>query len=995
MKETEPSEEGVWQALAPELDQAIDRLNESDRSAIVMRFFERRNLRDIGLALSTTEDSAQKRVSRAIAKLRSILAQQGVTLSIPILGALLTRQCLASAPSELSSEIASRAGQLKTPKHAALTGSSQSSHLTPRRIAVGIAAALIVGVTAFFLSPKEILDPSETLADVTPVNDLAVMAVTGGAKSSSPATTLSAVQDAVPTEQLKLIIQSEATGERLPGVQIRHRAQGMNEWDVKDLRANRVGEISIPVDNTELKMLQLITRIDGYADTRLEWHPSRGDPVPSQYTLSLGLATRIGGRVIDLQGNPIANSRVGFNHDDAPAMRTRPKSFEFSWIQVETDEEGRWEINRIANEILPLIYGSAGHDHFAGSPRLHASRDRSFLEALKAGTHEFKLAPVLGMGISGIVTDEAEIPISEAKIAFGRLGSRRTTTSDLEGRFTLLGCDPGKGLLTANAESFAANTINVDVESNQAEVHITLKKGRLMTLKVVDTHGVPITGAKVRFDTNLRRRSLGSTALPTVQVRFSEQTDAEGRVVWGNAPDRELRFQISAKGFMKVRKFVVRPDDREHQVTLPPALTVTGVIVDQETGLPIPEVRMITGWPRHPSEKENPQPIWSDLGRFWVDFSGGEFYHSYKEPAISGIPNPGYLLKFEAKGYAPYVTRLIEANEGVVQLEIKLVQAEEKIVHALLPDGTPAIQADVAFVVKGGRINLSPGSLSRGQGNGNDHYFTDSEGRFTLKPDQSITSVVVIHPEGFKHATIVDLRSAATIQLESWGRLSGRYDRTSGVEMTLEIGYGKQSDRSNQVIRFDSRNFIAEIGPTGEFTFERLPPGIHRLNRRYYNHDEHGTSWSTRLLEQFEITANQTTHLDLRGQEIRVSVHLPSDLPNVVINGAYIHEPTSQIPLDIINFPEQVRHWVQQQGNRVHLLNGKTFSLTSQGNGTWSSQDVIPGSYQVTMVLKEKRETRSLVVARAALDFTVNEVQSGRVQALEISEWDYAIVPEE
>ena len=92
---------------------------------------------------------------------------------------------------------------------------------------------------------------------------------------------------------------------------------------------------------------------------------------------------------------------------------------------------------------------------------------------------------------------------------------------------------------------------------------------------------------------------------------------------------------------------------------------------------------------------------------------------------------------------------------------------------------------------------------------------------------------------------------------------------------------------------------------------------------------------------------------------------------------------------------EQVRHWVQQQGNRVHLLNGKTFSLTSQGNGTWSSQDVIPGSYQVTMVLKEKRETRSLVVARAALDFTVNEVQSGRVQALEISEWDYAIVPEE
>jgi RNA polymerase sigma factor (sigma-70 family) len=60
----------VWLQLAPILDEAMTRLGSRDRDAVVLRFFERRDLRAVGIALGLSEDAAQKRVTRALSKLR-------------------------------------------------------------------------------------------------------------------------------------------------------------------------------------------------------------------------------------------------------------------------------------------------------------------------------------------------------------------------------------------------------------------------------------------------------------------------------------------------------------------------------------------------------------------------------------------------------------------------------------------------------------------------------------------------------------------------------------------------------------------------------------------------------------------------------------------------------------------------------------------------------------------------------------------------------------
>ncbi len=70
----------TWQRLAPALDAGVAGLREADRQAIVLRFFQRQTLYEVGQAMGCSEDAAQMRVSRAVVKLRAFFARNGVTL---------------------------------------------------------------------------------------------------------------------------------------------------------------------------------------------------------------------------------------------------------------------------------------------------------------------------------------------------------------------------------------------------------------------------------------------------------------------------------------------------------------------------------------------------------------------------------------------------------------------------------------------------------------------------------------------------------------------------------------------------------------------------------------------------------------------------------------------------------------------------------------------------------------------------------------------------
>ncbi len=69
-----------WIRLEPLLDEAMASLGETDRTALALRYFENKSLREISVALRMEEGAAQKRVARALEKLRVRFTKRGVNL---------------------------------------------------------------------------------------------------------------------------------------------------------------------------------------------------------------------------------------------------------------------------------------------------------------------------------------------------------------------------------------------------------------------------------------------------------------------------------------------------------------------------------------------------------------------------------------------------------------------------------------------------------------------------------------------------------------------------------------------------------------------------------------------------------------------------------------------------------------------------------------------------------------------------------------------------
>jgi RNA polymerase sigma factor (sigma-70 family) len=102
LNEPEPE---IWPQIAPLLDAAMGRLGESDRNAIVLRFFENKNLREVGLALGTSEDAAKMRVSRTLEKLRKFFAKRGVAFSAAVIAGAVSTNSIQAAPVGLAKSI--------------------------------------------------------------------------------------------------------------------------------------------------------------------------------------------------------------------------------------------------------------------------------------------------------------------------------------------------------------------------------------------------------------------------------------------------------------------------------------------------------------------------------------------------------------------------------------------------------------------------------------------------------------------------------------------------------------------------------------------------------------------------------------------------------------------------------------------------------------------------------------------------------------------------
>ncbi len=87
-----------WEQIAPHLDAALGELDEPDRDALFFRYFKNYDLRTVGSALGISNDAVQKRVSRAVERLRDFLAKRGVTVGAGGLAIVISANAVQAAP---------------------------------------------------------------------------------------------------------------------------------------------------------------------------------------------------------------------------------------------------------------------------------------------------------------------------------------------------------------------------------------------------------------------------------------------------------------------------------------------------------------------------------------------------------------------------------------------------------------------------------------------------------------------------------------------------------------------------------------------------------------------------------------------------------------------------------------------------------------------------------------------------------------------------------
>jgi len=139
-----------WTQIEPLLDDAMAALDETDRAAILLRYFENKNLREVGESLKISDDAAQKRVSRAVEKLREFFSKQKITVGASGLAVLISANAVQAAPAGLATTISATAILAGTAVHTstiiAATKTIAMTTFQKTLIAAALTAAIGTGI---------------------------------------------------------------------------------------------------------------------------------------------------------------------------------------------------------------------------------------------------------------------------------------------------------------------------------------------------------------------------------------------------------------------------------------------------------------------------------------------------------------------------------------------------------------------------------------------------------------------------------------------------------------------------------------------------------------------------------------------------------------------------------------------------------------------------------------------------------------------------------
>ncbi|MGA9779713.1 MAG: M56 family metallopeptidase [Verrucomicrobiia bacterium] len=308
----------------------------------------------------------------------------------------------------------------------------------------------------------------------------------------------------------------------------------------------------------------------------------------------------------------------------------------------------------------------------------------------------------------------------------------------------------------------------------------------------------------------------------------------------------------------------------------------------------------------------------------------------------------------------------------------------------LAPDGKPAANAEVALQLREGPFNLSLGRgflLSSGLREKGLHVNADADGRFDLPLYEKAIAVVAVNEEGFAQVSLDEFKNSPQIQLQIFGRVDGtlRIGHHAGTNETVDLSpavpHNRVTELTNpapkflQPLMYDSQAFSARTDENGKFAIGFVPPGERSLWRRI-PYGERG--WTQSQLATVEVKPGQTvvTNIGGNGRTVTGKVQFSGDFPVDFKNGmGIITSPTFKIYEKFRQLKTDAERKAFLASPEAEALRAeeRSFSVRVATDGSFRTEDVLPGNYEFVFQPSVKLDEKSRTWAQlaSAREFTV------------------------
>ncbi len=569
-----------WEDISPQLDQAVNQLNDEDRQAILLRFFGQKTMRDVGAAMGVSEAAAKMRVGRAVERLRTQLSAGGIACTVAILGTLLTERSAEAAPAAVVSRLATM--RLPIAGSAAKGGILKTfSHASKLRFAAGV---VILASICIFLTH---LHSSQPAAEMQNVSEIKTETTTQPVSQTrvrriSTQFNFDAGAPANATKILFHVLDSE-TGLGLPNTSIGYiyfgaGGQGENHRTSTDENGN--APLFEPDDSTRNSGLNVFVAAEGHVPKAISFTP---ELFTNEYTVKLDAALTAGGIVVNEQGFPVPDVQIFITTPGI--IPGQAENIDFQTCPVTNHADGTWTCSYIPRDYTNVLHFILKNPDYATTYAQSPLRDVSM--------NNLVLVIDAGTTVTGKVTDLQGHPLGNArlKVLSSDRNKRKSVRTDEFGAFTLPGISPetdsvsqepllqtnsvgnivirgmkGTGIGHANiavqVDGFASQTKTLTLTDITNTVDFALSPGNIFRGHIVDEQGNPISNAVVQTDDCFDLQPLD------YQKKFdwTTHTDANGTFEWDSAPAEDTCYWFEADGYEIVRGQHLRADGSDHEI---------------------------------------------------------------------------------------------------------------------------------------------------------------------------------------------------------------------------------------------------------------------------------------------------------------------------------------------------------------------------------------------------------------------------------------------